>query len=163
MDIFRYRPGNTHPIKSARPPAYLIQDNQTSGSGVIQNVGRLNHLNHEGALTLSQVVECTHPGEYPIYESNSSLAGRDETANLGHEDNQSHLPEIGRFTGHIGACDNYQLVFVTIQPHIVRDKSLTQIHIFDHRMSAINNDNFIAFVDHGHHIVRTIRDLGQGD
>ena len=80
---------------------------------MVQDSGRFDHLDHEGGPAGVQFIMGADTGEYPIYQTNASFTGRYETAHLGHEHNQRHLAQIGRFPGHVRTGDNLNALLLT--------------------------------------------------
>jgi hypothetical protein len=49
-------PRQAQAVERAGAPADFVQYDQAAGGGVVEDVGRLGHLDHEGGLPASQVV-----------------------------------------------------------------------------------------------------------
>ena len=56
MEMFGNGPGNAHSVKGGGAPSYLIQNYKAFFTGIVDDVGCLLHLHHEGALSLGEVV-----------------------------------------------------------------------------------------------------------
>ena len=89
------RPGDREPVIGAGAAADLIQDEQAARSGVVENIGSLEHFHHEGRLPLVDGILRPDAGENPVHQANFRLVGRHKTANLRHQHDQYHLPKVG--------------------------------------------------------------------
>ena len=66
VDVLGDRPGQRDPVEGAGPSADLVEDHQAARGGVVEDVGRLGHLDHERALAAAQLVGGADPGEEPV-------------------------------------------------------------------------------------------------
>ena len=73
--------------------------------GIVQDVGRLLHFHHKGGATARKVIAGAYAGEYAVNHSDFRRGGRNKTAHVRHDGDQSHLPDIGGFAGHVRAGD----------------------------------------------------------
>jgi len=73
-------PRQAQAVKRARAPANLIENNKTARRGVVQDVGRLAHLDHEGGLPARKVVARADAGEDSVHQIQcaASAAGMNE-------------------------------------------------------------------------------------
>ena len=74
---------------------------------------------------------------------------RDERAHLRHEDNERHLPHVGRFTGHVRAGDDGRAAVLRAKQRVVRHKQRVFEHLLDDRMTARRDRYGIAEIDLG--------------
>jgi hypothetical protein len=51
VEIFRDTPSNGEPVECRGAASDFIQDHQALLRGIVENVGRLVHFNHESRLT----------------------------------------------------------------------------------------------------------------
>ena len=51
-----------------RDSAYLVQNQQAVGSGILQNTCHFVHLHHKGGLPGGKVVRCAYPGIEDVYK-----------------------------------------------------------------------------------------------
>ncbi len=63
VQIFGHAPGDGKAVEGRRAPADLIENHEAFFRRVVENIGRLVHLDHESALALRQVVARAHPCE----------------------------------------------------------------------------------------------------
>ncbi len=56
VDIFDDGPGNGQPVIGAGPAPDLVQHQQAATGGMVEDVGRLDHLDHEGGLAAVDLV-----------------------------------------------------------------------------------------------------------
>ena len=83
----------------------FIQDDNATVCCAIKNASRLCHLHHERTLAFAQFVACSDSSENAISDSNASFAGGDKRSHLGHDRQQSCLPNISTLTGHVWPGD----------------------------------------------------------
>ena len=50
VQVFDNGPGNAQAVESARAAAELVDEEQAAAGGVVEDIGGLVHLYHEGAL-----------------------------------------------------------------------------------------------------------------
>ena len=93
------------PSKVLVPAADLVEDHQALGRGVVEDVGRLGHLDHERALAAAQVVGRADAGEQAVDDADPGTLGRDEAAQMGQDRDQGDLADVGALAGHVGAGD----------------------------------------------------------
>ena len=154
--------GNAHTIKGTGSTTYFIQNNQTIGGSVFENLSHLVHFHHKGTLTTNQIITGTYAGKNPVHRRNISLPGRYKAANLSHKHQQSSLPHIGRFTGHIRAGNQHNLTIIVIQFGIVRYKQLPLKQPLHQRMPSLSNINLAISSQNWTDIIIIICCLRQG-
>ena len=103
-------PGDGEAVIGGRAAADLVEDDQRVVGGVVEDVGGLAHLDHEGGLAAREVVAGADAGEDAIDEADARLAGGDAAADLRHEGDERDLADVGGFAGHVGAGDEQDLV-----------------------------------------------------
>ena len=130
-------PGNSQAVKGTGAPADLIQDQQTFGSGITEDIGYLCHLYHKGTLAAGQVIGGPYPGKDPVHYADICLAGRHKRTDLGHKDDQGRLAHIGGFSRHIGAGDHRDTVLPVVQISIIGNEHIIGDHLLYHRMTAV--------------------------
>ena len=138
--------GDAHAVKSRRTTANFVQNDQALRGGIFQNFGDLGHLDHEGGLSGGEVVRCADTGEDGVHDAHMALRCRNEGADLRHQCDEGVLTHIRRFTSHVGAGDDETAVFSAIQGGIVRHEETALEHLFDHRVTALDDAEFVALV-----------------
>lgn len=123
------------------------------GRCVFENVCHLVHFYHERRLPGGQIVGCADAGKELIDNADAGGRGRDEASHLRHEDNERDLAHIGRFTGHVGACDDGGLAAVCAENGIVRDKKRIFEHLLDHGVTALRDADLAGEVNLGAAVV----------
>ena len=161
VDVFRRRPGDAEAVEGARSPPDLIQDDQTPFCGMAEDVRHLVHLHHEGALPPRQAVRRADAGKDPVDHPDPRPGRGDETPHLGHENDQGHLPDAGRFPGHVGPGNNQKAVFLQIEKNVIGDETGPAGESLDNRMPAVRDLDDILAVDHGATVVVTLGHLGE--
>ena len=108
--VFQHGAGNGHAVKGGGAASDLVQNQQTPGRGVGQNLRHLGHLHHKGGLAHGEVVGGADAGENAVHDADAGRLGGNKGADLGHEDDEGHLAHIGGLTRHIGAGDDGRAV-----------------------------------------------------
>ena len=91
VDVLDDGPGNRDAVVGAGSTTDLIKDEQAASTGVIEDVGRLHHLHHKGALTSADLVLSTDASEDTVHQPDPGLVSRDERADLSHEHDKGYL------------------------------------------------------------------------
>ena len=144
---------NTHTVKSTCTTSNLIQNNQTVFSCVSENLCNFIHFYHECTLTSRQIVTGTDTGKNLIYRANSCLTCGNKAAHLCHQDQQSNLAHIGRFTCHIRSGNNNHTFIIIIDGCIIRNENLAIQQTLYNRMTTVINLYFTAIIQFRTHIV----------
>src|SRR5579875_4016434 len=124
--IFGYRPRNRETIVGAGAAPYLIENHEAAGGGVVQDVGRLAHLYHEGGLAAGKLIVCAHAGKDAVYDADGGRIGGHKAADLSQKNDQGGLAKVRGFAAHVGACNDKQpvlLVEVAIVGEVVASKA----------------------------------------
>src|SRR5947209_7196287 len=87
------RDGKT--IIGAGTPPDFVENDQAAGRSVMQDVGRLDHLNHKGALPCGQVILCSDACKDTVYQSYGGSLGGNIAADLRHKGNEGNLGQVG--------------------------------------------------------------------
>ncbi len=82
VDILDHRPGDRQPVVSARAAPDLVEQQQAATGGVVENVGSLDHLHHEGGLAAMNLVAGAQPGEDAIHHADARPIRRHKAADL---------------------------------------------------------------------------------
>ena len=77
--------------------------------GVVQDVRRLAHLDHEGGLPAREIVARADAGEDAVHEIDARLRGRDERAGVREQREQRDLPDVGALARHVRPGDERDL------------------------------------------------------
>ena len=140
------------------------------GRSVPQNVGGFDHLHHEGRKPAAQAVAGPYAGENPVHHAYACRFRRHKATHLGHQHNQSRLPQVGRFTRHVGARNEHQAGGIGRKFHVVGDKVQIRIHRHDNRVETAPNLDTRAGIDLRTHVVvlaggpsKTVERIHTGD
>ena len=136
MEELNHRPGDGEAVIGGRATPDLIQDDERARCGIVQDIGRFGHLNHESGLPCRQVLLGTYSCEDAVDYSDACRIGRHEAAHLGHKDNQSHLSEIGRLPRHVWAGQDDQLILPVTQARIVGNKAIPSYALFNNGVAS---------------------------
>ena len=93
VEVLHSCPGNRNTVISTGAAADLIQDEQATFGGIVQDISSLNHLNHESGLTGMDLILSTDTGENAVDEADLGRVCWHEAADLGHQGDQSYLSD----------------------------------------------------------------------
>ena len=161
-DIFGDGPGQADSVEGARSPPHLVEYDQAAVGGVVQDIGGLVHLDHEGRLSPGQVVARADPGEEPVDDADLGLLSRDEAAGLGQQGQESHLADVGGLAGHVWPGDDHDVVLV-IEVDRVGDEGFGRRYSLDYRMTPLLDQQPGSVVHHGPDVAALRRQGGEGD
>ena len=101
------------------PRPIFVEDDQARGRGVVEDVGGLAHLDHEGALAAAQVIGGADAGEQAIDQADPRSFGRDEAPRCGHDRDQGDLADVSALARHVGAGDQEDRPCIAAQMDVV--------------------------------------------
>ncbi len=102
-------PRQAQAVERARAAANLIENNQAARRGVVQDVGRLAHLDHEGGLPAREVVARADAGEDAVHQINARVGGGNKRTGVRQQNQQRNLPDVGALAGHVRPGDEADL------------------------------------------------------
>ena len=108
--VLGHRPGDAQPVEGGGAAAHLVEHDQALRGGVVQDVRRLLHLDHEGRLPARDVVGRADAREDAVDQAELGLPGRHERAALRQQRQQRHLPQVGGLAAHVRAGEHDQLM-----------------------------------------------------
>ena len=85
MQKLDHAPGDGQAVIRAGAAPDFVQDDQAARRAMVQDVGGLDHLNHEGALPGGQFVLCADAREDAIHRGQTGRLRRHVAADLRHE------------------------------------------------------------------------------
>ena len=154
MKIFHDSPGYGNTIVGGCSTTQLIEEHQRTGRHIVQDVGSLRHLYHEGRFAQRDVVTGSHTGEDLIHQTHPCTLGRNKAAHLGQQHDERRLAEQGRFTRHVRTRNHHHLLLLGIEQHIIWHVSLAQRQLgFNHRMAALLDVQHLRIINNRAHIV----------
>ena len=136
VEVFQNRPGNGVAVNGTGSSADFIQENQTPLRCIVQDVCKLQHLDHEGTLSSGKVVRCTNPRKHPVHNSDAGKACRDKRTGLRHNGKECNASHVGGFTCHVCSGENQNLLFERTHLGVVRDISSGNC-IFYNRVASV--------------------------
>ena len=101
VQMLDHAPRQAQPVKRAGATANLVEDNEAARRGVVQNIGRLAHLHHEGGLPARQIVARPDAREDAVHQVNPRLHRRNERARVRQQHQQRHLADIRALARHV--------------------------------------------------------------
>ncbi len=136
MDVFDDRPGDGDAVVGAGAAADLVEDEQAAVGGMVEDVGGLEHLDHEGGLPGVDLVLGADAGEDAVDNADAGRSGGDIAADLGHEDDEGDLAQVGALAAHVGAGDDAHAL-AGFEGNIVGDEALAAEGVLDDRVAPI--------------------------
>ncbi len=162
VEVFNDGPGDGEAVVGAGAAPDFVEDDEAFGAGVVEDVGGLVHLDHEGGVPPGEFVTGTDAREDAIDKAEAATVGGDPCAALRHQDKEGDLPDISGFTRHIGAGDQRDLGVVgvgavAVEVAVIRDKGVgageTEAflahHLFDDGMAALLDFKGVGIVELG--------------
>ena len=162
VEVFGDGPGDADAVEGAGAAADFVEDDEAAGGGVVEDVGGFLHFDHEGAASAGEVVAGSDAGEDAVDESEVEGAGGDEGADLGHDDDDGDLADVGGFSGHVGSGDDHDLVAGAVEEGVVGDEAFGVGEVFDDGVAAVNNLELVALVDGGADVAVGDGAVGEG-
>ncbi len=114
-------PGDRDAVVGACAAADLVEDDEGAGRGVVEDVRRLAHLDHECRLAAGEVVAGADAGEELVDDADPRCRRRHVGAHLAEDDDEGDLPDVGRLAGHVRAGDQHELAG-GVEVGVVRDE-----------------------------------------
>ncbi len=140
-----HSPGDGKPVVGAGASPDLVEDHQAAWRGVMEQVGCLQHLDHEGRLPGMNHVLGADAGEDSVDHSDSRGASGHKAAHLGHQHDQGHLPEVSGLARHVRAGDHPDALAL-LQHRVVRDETTTGWHeLLHHRVAPLSDLKQLIF------------------
>ena len=161
MQVLGNGPRDGNAVVGTRAAAYLVQNDQAALRDIVQDVGRLIHLDHEGRFARGQVVRRPHPGEDPVDHPETCAARRHITAHLRHQADQGRLTQQSGLTGHVRSGDHHDLLRLPVEGDAVGNVRLFGRQTpFDDRMAAVDDLDVGSLVHLGTTVLVLLGDRG---
>ena len=159
-------PGDRQAVEGRRAPPDLIQDHQRPVRRLIEDAGRLDHLDHERRASPRQIVGRADAGEQPVDDADMRGFRRHVGAHLRHHGDQRVLAQERRFARHVRAGhqpdarilagrETRRVRLRASQHAIVLDEGATACFLqglLDDRMAATADLEGGAIVEDGPHV-----------
>ena len=107
---------------------------------MMKDVGGLGHFHHKCALALEQVIGSPDSGKYAVDGADHGGFSGHVGADLGHQDDQGSLSQIGAFPGHVGTGDDQQAMRGPSEVHVIRNKPAWQTPLLQDRVASVRDD-----------------------
>lgn len=168
VEVLDHGPGDAESIVGAGAAADFVEDDEAAGGRVVENVGGFVHFHHEGGVAAGKFVAGSDAGEYAVDEADVTRFRRDPGTYLGHEGDQGDLPDVGRFSGHVGAGEEHDLVRGGVERGVVGNEGeasgeaevLCPDGLLDDGVASFNDFEGRAFVEFGAAVVPLAGDSG---
>src|SRR5260370_1037486 len=139
VQIFGDGPGQRDAVVGAGAAADLVEDDQALRTGIIEDVGRLGHLDHEGAVAPAQLIVVADTGENPVHDAYAARFCRHKAAHLGQQGQQRHLADEGAFARHVRPGDEPEQAARRLQEPVIGNESSRGQQLLQNRMAAVAN------------------------
>jgi hypothetical protein len=100
------------------PRPDFVQDHEAARGRVVEDVGGLGHLHHEGGLSCGEFVACADAREDAVYQADFGVFGGHETTDVRHQHNQRVLANVGGVVANEALRD---VVMVRLNIQVVDD------------------------------------------
>src|SRR5581483_11446300 len=108
------------------------------------------------------VVVRTDASEDTVDQPNASRAGRDEAADLGKQDDERHLAQVGGLAGHVRPGYHHHLAVSPVQPGVVRNEAARVQADLHHRVPPVDDLQLLAVVQQRAAVTALPGHLSQG-
>ena len=159
-EVARRRSSEREAVESAGAAADFVHQHQAAGRRVVQDVGGLCHLDHEGRAAASQIITRADAGEHPIERPDLRRDGRYEAADVREDHDQGRLAHEGALAAHVGAGDHPH-AGRRVECEIVRHERAVD-EALDHRMAPAADAQHGAIDQFRGHPAQRRRPLGEG-
>ena len=109
VEVLDNGPCDGEAVVGAGAAANFVENDEAAGGRIVEDVGGLVHLDHEGGVAACEFVAGADAGEDAINEAEATVARGHPRAGLGHENNEGYLTNVGGLAGHVGAGDEGDL------------------------------------------------------
>src|SRR2546430_16718832 len=107
---------------------------------MMKDVGGLGHFHHKCALALEWVIGSPDSGKYAVDGADHGDFSGQEGADLGHQDDQGSLCQIGAFAGHVWTGDDQNAMSGPSEVHVIRNQPTWQITLRQDWEAAVRDD-----------------------
>ena len=114
-EVFGHGPRDAEPVERGGAAADLVEHDEASRGGEVEDARRLLHLHHEGGLPPRDVVGRTHAREDAIHHRQLAPRARHERSCLREQADERGLPQVGGLAAHIRAGQDHELVGRAVQ------------------------------------------------
>ena len=148
LQMFDNRPGDRKSVEGCSAASDFVQKNEAGGSGVGENAGDFAHFDEESGAAAGEIVARADACKNSVGERKFCLSRGNERSHLRHQDDQSGLPQVGRFAAHVWSSDQKELLAVWFEVKIVGYKTLAFLaeEFFYYRMSTSYQQKFTGVV-----------------
>ena len=90
-------------------------------------------------MTASKIIAGSYSAEYAVNNADTSRPSWNIGADLGHQDNECNLPDIGGLTGHVGTGDNKKAGVLMVQRGVIRNEFLLHQSLLEDWMPTVDD------------------------
>ena len=160
VNVLDHGPRDRQPVVGAGAAPDLVQHDQAAVRGVMQDVGRLDHLDHEGGLARRDFVLRADARKDAIHQAERGRVRRHERADLRHQHDQRDLAQKRGLAAHVRAGDD-QDALVRVKAHIVGHERHIRKRLLDDRMPPADDVQLVGIGQPGAHVAIADGDLRQ--
>src|ERR1700682_4928412 len=161
MKVLEDRLRDAHPVVSARAAADLVEDKQAAGRRVGEDVGGLDHLDHEGRQPSGQLIVRADAGEDPVTETDDGAGRWNEAPHLRQQHDDAGLAQVGRLSGYVRPAQQNNLLIVRVEPQVIGDEATGPQGGLHQRVTATDDLDPRRIAQDGSHPVVTRRHRAQ--
>ena len=146
VEVLGDGPRDREAVVRARAAADLVEDDERAARRATEDVRRLLHLDHEGALAAREVVARADAREHAIDDADLRAARRHERADLREDHGERDLAHERRLAGHVRPGDDPEPRAVggrvgrRVEHDVVRDEATRRGEPLDDRMARLLED-----------------------
>ena len=163
VEMFGDGPGDGKAIEGGGAAADFVEDDEGVGGGVVDDEGGLVHFDHEGGLSLREVVGGADAAEDFIDEADGRFFGGDVGSDLGHQSDEGDLTDVGGLSGHVGAGENVKATGVGVHGGVVGNKFFLDEGLFEDGMARVGEVEAAVGGEMGAGVLVELRGLGEGE
>src|ERR1044072_2197554 len=108
VQMLRDGPGDGEAVEGRRAAPNLVEEDERTRSGVVEDGGRLSHLDHEGRAASGEVVRSSDACPDAVEDGQARMFGGHERAHLCEQTDKRRLTKEGALASHVRAGDDEQ-------------------------------------------------------
>ncbi len=121
-------PRERQAVEGTGAAAHFVHEHEAFVGGVVEDVRRLGHFQHERRAAPGQIVGGADAREDAVEGAEHRAFGRHETADVREDGDQRRLAHVGAFSAHVGAGDDEHAA-VVIEMQIVGNERLAGLRV----------------------------------
>ena len=155
-------PREAEAVERAGAAADLVEDDEAPAGGVVEDVRRLAHLDHERALAPGEVVARADAREDAVEQVDPSRGGGDAAPGVREQREQRDLPDVGALACHVRPGDQRDLLLHEVERRVVGYEAFLGGRQVQHRMPSVADRQHAVVAHLGTDPAVQPRRLGEG-